>query len=152
MCKWNLSPLFWTWNLAKLKYWYYEMHLTMKNHIIIHSNVFFIIKLGVVCCRNITGSGKKNWLWGIFHIIAKCPNFYELIYDSSGQNFSKSGISCRVNHLITTILFFCKSFLIIFQNRQGLALINVQKFWISFLENKSSFNIKKFLREIDDKH
>ena len=94
MCKWNLSPLFWTWNLAKLKYWYYEMHLTMKNHIIIHSNVFFIIKLGVVCvcCRNITGSGKKNWLWGIFHI-AKCPNFYELIYDFSGQKISKNGIS-----------------------------------------------------------
>ena len=94
VCKWNLSPLFWTWNLAKLKYWYYEMHLTMKNHIIIHSNVFFIIKLGgvCVCCRNITGSGKKNWLWGIFHI-AKCPNFYELIYDFSGQKISKNGTS-----------------------------------------------------------
>ena len=112
VCKWNLSPLFWTWNLAKLKYWYYEMHLTMKNHIIIHSNVFFIIKLGVVCvcCRNITGSGKKNWLWGIFHI-AKCPNFYELIYDFSGQKISKNGISRQSSNYKDS--FFCKSFLII---------------------------------------
>ena len=45
-----------------------------------------------VYCRNITGSGKKNWLWGIFHI-AKCPNFYELIYDFSGQKISKNGTS-----------------------------------------------------------
>ena len=35
---------------------------------------------------------KKNWLWGIFHI-AKCPNFYELIYDFSGQKISKNGTS-----------------------------------------------------------
>ena len=103
VCKWNLSPLFWTWNLAKLKYWYYEMHLTMKNHIIIHSNVFFIIKLGGVCVVEILLEVVKKIGFEAFFILQNVQIFMNLFMISVAKKFRKMGFS--VNHLITRILF-----------------------------------------------
>ena len=90
--------------MAKLKYWYYEMHLTMKNHIIIHSNVFFIIKLGGVCVVEILLEVVKKIGFEAFFILQNVQIFMNLFMISVAKKFRKMGL--RVNHVITRIRFF----------------------------------------------